>query len=219
GSVTSGQSENAGDTRTTPTPARRGRSPFDQSGVQRDGAGVAHYSDRPQSLAHLLRASVERDADAVAIVELGGASLSYAELWQRAERVAGGLREAGVGRGDRVAIRLGNGADWVLAFFGAQLAGAVVVPVNTRLTEEEVAYVLDDSGAKFSFVTGEPLPDGEPAFVEDLQPDDLAAIFYTSGTTGFPKGAMTSHENFTTNIESCFRVLNIERSELEGMST
>src|SRR6185312_3388936 len=168
GSVTSGQSENAGDTRTTPTPARRGRSPFDQSGVQRDGAGVAHYSDRPQSLAHLLRASVERDADAVAIVELGGASLSYAELWQRAERVAGGLSDAGVARGDRVAIRLGNGADWVLAFFGAQLLGAVVVPVNTRLTEEEVAYLLEDSGAKFTFEDGTTLPAGHAAEPEPL---------------------------------------------------
>ena len=217
--MTSGQSENAGATRTTPTSAPRGRSPFDQSGIQRDDAGVAHYSDRPQSLVHLLRASVERDADAVAIVELGGASLSYAELWQRAERVAGGLSDAGVARGDRVAIRLGNGADWVLAFFGAQLLGAVVVPVNTRFTEQEVSYVVEDSGASFVFAAGEELPDGRPTSVDGLAPSDLAAIFYTSGTTGFPKGAMTAHENFTTNNENCFRVLDTPRAELAGLST
>jgi len=200
-------------------PGSRGRNPFDETGVERDGEGRARYRDRPRSLVHMLRASVERDRSASAIVELGGRSLSYGELWDGAARVAGGLHEQGVRRGDRVAIRLGNGADWVLAFFGAQLLGAVVVPVNTRFTEDEVAYVVQDSGAVYTFLPDAALPDGEPQAVEDLTPEDLAAIFYTSGTTGFPKGAMTSHENFTTNIENCFRVLNIERSELEGMST
>ena len=78
--------------------------------------------------------------------------MSYGELWDRAARVAGGLRGAGVERGDRVAIRMPNGIDWALAFFGAQLAGAVVVPVNTRFTEDEVAYVVGDSEAEFTFV-------------------------------------------------------------------
>ena len=105
--------------------------------------GVARYVDRPASLVALLRASVERDAAATAVLEVGGPSLTYGELWERAARVAGGLRGAGVARGDRVAIRLANGIDWVLAFFGAQLLGAVVVPVNTRFTEEEVAYVVE----------------------------------------------------------------------------
>ena len=49
--------------------------------------------------------------------------LTYRELWDRAARVAGGLKADGIGAGDRVAIRLGNGADWVLAFWGAQLLG------------------------------------------------------------------------------------------------
>ena len=183
------------------------------AGVERGADGVARYADRPASLVHLLRASVERDATASAVVEVGGGSLTYAELWDRAARVAGGLRAGGVERGDRVAIRLKNGIDWVLAFFGAQLAGAVAVPVNTRFTEDEVAYVVDDSGSVFMFAPGAALPDGDPLVVEDLQPDDLGAIFYTSGTTGVPKGAMTSHENFTATSESTFRILEIPRSE------
>ena len=112
------------------------------TGVERGDNGVARYADRPASLVHLLRASVDRDAAASAVVEVGAGSLSYAELWDRAARIAGGLRAAGIERGDRVAIRLQNGIDWVLAFFGAQLAGAVAVPVNTRFTEEEAAYVI-----------------------------------------------------------------------------
>jgi long-chain acyl-CoA synthetase len=200
-------------------PYPRGRNPFDQTGVERDASGIARYRDRPASLVHLLRASVERDAAATALVLLGGPSLSYGELWEGAARVAGGLREAGVGRGDRVAIRLPNGLDWVLAFFGAQLLGAVVVPVNTRFTDEEAAYVVGDSGARFTFTPGAPLPDGEPVVVEDLTPEDPAAIFYTSGTTGFPKGALTTHGNFTTNSENCLRCLFVDRSEGPGIST
>jgi long-chain acyl-CoA synthetase len=202
-----------------PQPAPRGRNPFDNTGVERDARGVAHYTDRPASLVEMLRISVERDARAVAVREVSGASLGYGELFERAARVAGGLRGIGVERGDRVAIRLGNGIDWVLAFFGVQMAGGVAVPVNTRLTEDEVAYVLEDSGARYSFEPGRALPDGEPTAVEDLAPQELAAIFYTSGTTGFPKGAMTSHASFLTNSENAFRCLSVERSEGPAIST
>src|SRR3954468_754600 len=117
------------------------RCPFDTSGVERGPDGVLRYTDRPASVVALLRASVERDPGAPAIVDLEGPRLSYQELWDRGARVAGGLRAAGVGPGDRVAVRLLNGADWVLGFFGTLMAGGVVVPVNTRFAEEEVAYV------------------------------------------------------------------------------
>jgi long-chain acyl-CoA synthetase len=200
-------------------PLPRGRNPFDESAVERDADGIARYTGRPPSLVALLRASVERDAAATALVEVGGSSLSYGGLWERSARVAGGLRAAGVARGDRVAIRLGNGIDWVLAFFGAQLLGAVVVPVNTRFTEEEVAYVVEDSGASYTFAPGVALADGDPLAGEDLGPEDLAAIFYTSGTTGFPKGAMTSHGNFLTNSENAFRCLSVDRAEGPSIST
>jgi long-chain acyl-CoA synthetase len=197
----------------------RGRSPFEQTGVERGADGIARYVDRPPSLVALLRASVEANSSATALLEVGGPSLSYGELWERASRVAGGLAGMGIARGDRVATRLTNGIDWVLAFFGVQLLGAVVVPVNTRFTEEEVAYVVEDSGSSYTFEPGTALPDGEPVSEADLGPEDLAAIFYTSGTTGFPKGAMTSHGNFVTNSESSFRCLSCERSEGPTMST
>jgi long-chain acyl-CoA synthetase len=200
-------------------PYPRGRNPFDESGVERGADGVARYRDRPASLLDMLRASVERDGGATALVEVGGASISYGELWQGAARVAGGLRSAGVGRGDRVALRLGNGIDWVLAFFAAQILGAVVVPINTRFTEDEVAYVVGDSGAAYTFEPGAELPIGEAVEAEELAAEDLAAIFYTSGTTGFPKGAMTSHANFLTNSENAFRCLSTDRSEGPGIST
>jgi long-chain acyl-CoA synthetase len=200
-------------------PYPRGRNPFDQAGVERGADGVARYSGRPASLVELLRNSVERDASATALLEVGGSSIGYGELWERSARVAGGLRAAGVERGDRVALRRGNGIDWVLAFFGAQLLGAVVVPINTRFTADEVAYVVRDSGAVYTFEPDGALPDAPPVTAEDLSPDDLAAIFYTSGTTGFPKGAMTSHGNFLTNSENALRCNPIDRSEGPEIST
>src|SRR3954470_3583348 len=200
-------------------PAARGRNPFDTSGVERGADGISRYTDRPPSLVHMLRASVERGRDNLAVAEIGGDSVTYGELWDRAARVAGGLRANGVQRGDRVAIRLPNGLDWVFAFWGAQLAGAVTVPVNTRFKEEEVNYVVDDSGSSFVFAAGEALPDGDPITTDDLAPGDLAAIFYTSGTTGFPKGAMTTHANFLANTETAIRVIGVDRSEGPELST
>jgi long-chain acyl-CoA synthetase len=197
----------------------RDETPFDRTGVVRGDDGIKRYVDRPDSLVHLLRASVERDRDATAIVEVGGPSLTYGELWDRAARVAGGLRATGVGRGDRAAILLPNGADWVLAFWGIQLAGAVAVPVNIRFKEAEIDYVLEDSGAAYPFRPGEPLPDGDPVVTDDLGPDDLAAIFYTSGTTGFPKGAMTSHANFLANSENAIRCIGVDRAEGPSLAT
>src|SRR5205085_1268418 len=200
-------------------PAPRGRNPFDETGVIRDSGGVARYEGRPSSLVEMLRTSAERDPSAVVLVEVGGASLTYGQLWERASAVAGGLRAAGIARGDRVAIRLGNGIDWVLAFFGAQLLGAIVVPINTRFSEDEAAYVVEDSGSSYVFEPGAPLPVGDPTNVDDLAPEELAAIFYTSGTTGFPKGAMTSHGNFLTNSENALRCIKIDRSEGPSIST
>ena len=121
----------------------RDETPFDRTGVVRGDDAIKRYTGRPDSLVHLLRASVERDRDATAVVEVGGASLTYGELWDRAAGVAGGLRATGVGRGDRAAILLPNGAEWVLAFWGIQLAGAVAVPVNIRFKEAEIDYVLE----------------------------------------------------------------------------
>lgn len=191
----------------------RGQAPFDTSGIDRDSHGIARYTDLPPSLVSMLRTTVERHTAHEALVEVGGQRLTYRELWDRAARVAGGLCNGGVARGDRVANLLPAGVDWVLGFLGTQLAGAVAVPVNTRFAEPEIDYVLADSGAERVLRPGEPLPDGEPVAVDDLAPSDLAAIFYTSGTTGFPKGAMTTHENFLSNVETALRVIGLEPAE------
>jgi acyl-CoA synthetase (AMP-forming)/AMP-acid ligase II len=72
--------------------------------------------------------------------------------------------------------------------------------------------VLSDSGPAAVLCPGEPLPDGPPRSAGDLGLDDLAAIFYTSGTTGFPKGAMTTQGNVLSNVETAIRVTGIDRA-------
>jgi len=187
--------------------------PFDTSGIERDERGVAHYVDQPESLVAMLRATVERWPEQEAVAEVGGEHLSYRALWERAARVAGGLRAAGVRPGDRVATLLDAGADWVVGFVGAVLAGAVVVPVNTRFAAPEIDYVLGDSAAAYALRPGAPLPDGRPFAHEGAGPTDPAAIFYTSGTTGRPKGAVTTHANFLSTVESVRRLVGIAEDE------
>ncbi|MGY1915902.1 class I adenylate-forming enzyme family protein [Blastococcus sp. SYSU DS0973] len=188
-----------------------GEHPFDSSGIQVGADGIRRYTGLPVNIVQVLQAQAVARADRTAIVELGGGQLTYGALWERARRVAGGLRAAGVTTGDRVAVQLPNGLDWVLAFWGAQLAGAVVVPMNTRLAPAEADFILADCGAAHVVRPGEPLPDGEPGELPDPAHTDVAALFYTSGTTGRPKGAMTTHENFLSNIESVLRCRELSR--------
>lgn len=181
--------------------------PFADDGTAPRAQGGLEFCDLESSLVSILRSGVEGAPDAEAVVELDGPRLTYAGLWNASARVAGGLKEAGVRRGDRVGIRLPNGVDWCLAFLGALLAGAAPVPVNTRFRETEARYVLTDSGASYVVQTGSALPDGPPFVDEELGHDDLAALFYTSGTTGFPKGAALTHGNVLAGLEACQRAM------------
>lgn len=191
--------------------------PFEMSGIHRGDDGVLHYSHLAPSVTAMLRQTVDEVPNHEALVEVGGPRLTYRQLWTRSARVAGGLAAAGVSRGDRVALRLPNGVDWCLAFFGTLLAGAVVVPVNTRFSPDEVNYVVGDSAASYVIEPGVGLPDGDPWAVEDARLSDLAAIFYTSGTTGFPKGAMTTHENLLSNVETCRRIMDLPEREVRNL--
>ncbi|MFD9903024.1 class I adenylate-forming enzyme family protein [Streptomyces sp. NPDC059063] len=177
----------------------------------RDAKGALAYADAPATLVDVLRTHVEVRPEAEAVVELGGDRLTYAELWRRAARVAGGLRALGVTEGDRVAVRYAAGTDWALAFWGTVMAGGIAVAVNTRSALPEVELVLANAGVEVDLADGVPLPDGDPYVATDLDALDVAALFYTSGTTGRPKGVRTTHQAFVTNAENLTRCLGIPR--------
>jgi acyl-CoA synthetase (AMP-forming)/AMP-acid ligase II len=146
-------------------------------------------------------------------------SLTWHQIHQRARAQAAGLDRLGVGRGARVAIVSPNAARFLVSFFGISGFGRVLVPINFRLKAEEIAYIVEHSGAsvllvdaeldealatvdaKHRFVLGsstdaELFPEGsEPEPWEDPDENDTATINYTSGTTARPKGVQLTHRN------------------------
>jgi long-chain acyl-CoA synthetase len=166
------------------------------------------------SLAALVRRAARRRPEAPAVVA-GARRLSWGELDAAVDRAAAGYAAQGLVAGDRVAVQLPNGIDWLRAALGALRAGLVVVPVNTAYTDPELEYVLQDSGAAL-FVAGHgraavadvrvclgpPDADGPPPEVAD-DPDALSFLAYTSGTTGRPRGAMLTAAALRANQEQC----------------
>ena len=102
--------------------------------------------------AHLLAANAARPGKTAFIDDAG--AVTYGELDERARRFAAALKERGVKREERVLILMHDGADWPVAFLGAMLAGVVPVAVNTLLTADDLAYMLEHSRAQAAFVSG-----------------------------------------------------------------
>jgi long-chain acyl-CoA synthetase len=168
----------------------------------------------PTGLAALVRAAATRTPDAPAVVD-GATRLTWGELDALVDRAAAGLAARGLTRGDRVAVQLPNGLDWLRAVLGALRAGLVVVPVNTAYTDPELEHVLRDSGAALlvagagreapagvPVVAGPPEADGPPP-ADDDDPAALSFLAYTSGTTGRPRGAMLTAGALRANQRQC----------------
>jgi long-chain acyl-CoA synthetase len=166
------------------------------------------------SLSALVRAGARRRPDAEAVVA-GAERLSWAQLDEAVDRAAAGYAARGLAPGERVAVQLPNGVDWLRAALGALRAGLVVVPVNTAYTDPELEHVLGDSGAALlvgaqerSPVGGVPVCAGPPTdggAPPDVAEDPAAPAFlcYTSGTTGRPRGAILTTAALRTNQEQC----------------
>ena len=142
-----------------------------------------------------------------------GEAISYRRLDQLANGEAARLRAAGLGRGDRVALCLPNTPRFVASYLGALKLGAIVVSVNPALAQEEIRFILKDSGA--AQVVRDPNgwrddgPNAPGVAALEMAPEDPAVVVYTSGTEGFPKGATLSHGNVVFAMESKRRYLGI----------
>jgi len=152
-------------------------------------------------------------------------SLNYTEALKIIEAVARWLHSNGVRRGDRVAVTGKNAPEWTVAYLGILFAGGVVVPIDYQLKNEETDLLIKTSGAKMLFVDEEkhdrykPKPlgleevislkkgvgtyiydlDGPQAEIEQAVETDTAAILFTSGTMGIPKGVILTHRNLVSD--------------------
>jgi malonyl-CoA/methylmalonyl-CoA synthetase len=135
---------------------------------------------------------------------LDGASISYGEVEAGAARLAALLKTKGVKAGDRVAVQAPKSAEMVMLYLAVLKVGAVFLPLNTAYTKAEIDYFVSDAEPAL-FVTDAAALAAEAAGLAPLDavhecPDtDLAAILYTSGTTGRSKGAMLSHAALGSN--------------------
>jgi long-chain acyl-CoA synthetase len=179
------------------------------------------------NLASIVTESAAKAPDYPAI-RLGDTELTYAALDELSARVATLLGERGVRPGDRVGVMLPNVPQFPVAYYGVLRAGAVVVPMNVLLKRREIAFYLEDSGAKLLLAwhgfadearggaedAGSELIEVEPgsfaALLAEHEPtpgladtaeQDTAVILYTSGTTGRPKGAELTHANLLRNAD------------------
>jgi long-chain acyl-CoA synthetase len=162
--------------------------------------------------------------DKAAVVSDTG-SESWAEFHARVLRAVGALRRAGIGAGDRVGHLGMNAPDYVVLLQACARVGAVLAPINWRLVAAEVAWILRDAGIRLLVADRAFAAVVEPALAEagvervlwsedfaafldgpadealaPAGPDDIVLQLYTSGTTGFPKGALLSHRNMVGTI-------------------
>jgi len=165
-------------------------------------------------ISHILPRARALFADRLAVWD-GEKRFTFEELGRRVDALVGALKAKGVKRGDRVGILDVNSHRYAEAYYACAQAGMILLPLNSRLAPPELKYMLNDSGAKalivtepfFSAVEGQQvevlikdyegfLASGQPdSTVEKVELDDIAQIYYTSGTTGEPKGVCLTHRN------------------------
>lgn len=154
---------------------------------------------------------------------------SYSEIERLVGLAAGGLNTLGLNAGDRAAILMENCPEYIISYFAILRAGGIAVPINTFLTPGEISYILNDSNCKF-LIHGKAfssyiekiktnIPDLRTVVFDKIpqdtvepyagNDDETAVLLYTSGTTGFPKGAMLTHKNLISNVESCMQVMHL----------
>ena len=160
------------------------------------------------NLVRWLDRAARADPTAIAIYRGEEPWADYAGLAARAARLAAGLRDkARLAPGDRVGIFMGNSPEYLEALYGIWWAGLAAVPINAKLHAREVAYIQENAGARVLIDSPEAvaaLRGDHAAALHDTDGGDMAWLFYTSGTTGRPKGAMLSHRNLAAMTFSYF---------------
>ncbi len=173
------------------------------------------------ALAQVLLGHGRQAPQSVAIIDEAGRTHTYGELLDRSARFANALVARGLQPGDRVAVQTGKSVDLVALHLGVIRAGGVYLPLNSAYTDREVCGLLDDAQPvlivrdedlehptpRLAMPEITALADAASSAFEDVgrTPADPAAILYTSGTTGKPKGAVLSHANLAAGAQTLVR--------------
>ena len=199
------------------------------------GAPARSYARRPATVPDVLDRAVRRWPDAVAFVEPGGTSVTYAEFAGRVETAAAGLRARGLVAGDAVAVASGNTLDLAVLLFACARAQLVMVGLNTRLAPPQWAYMTERMQVRLALAG--------PAFLADLpgalplsdvlaqaaprawaytpadRPDEAStyAVVFTSGTTGRPKASQVVHRASVHSAMTYQRVLQLQPGEVTAV--
>jgi len=166
------------------------------------------------NFADILRDTAQRHGERPALVD-GDRRLTWGELDQAVDRTAQGLAAAGLVPGYRVLLLVANSIEFVTSYLGILRAGLVAVPLNTGLTEAELATVAAHSGARLA-IAGPGLADrfvglrtvapdelqGDAPLLPSIDPETLAVLLYTSGTSGDPRAAMLTHRALAANVRN-----------------
>ncbi len=184
------------------------------------------------TLGDLLRSHALRTPDAPALM-CGGRTMSFAELDATTDRLTTWLLGEGLVPGDRFAVQWPNGIEVVQLYFAAAKAGLIAVPINLRLKPSEIAWVIENSGAKLGFAhtalaeamhsTGirvlSALPDLDavtPLAQAQGSADMPGVIMYTSGSTGRPKGAVITQRALLATGELCAQIVDSYGSDIKA---
>ncbi|MFN8811911.1 MAG: class I adenylate-forming enzyme family protein [Acidobacteriota bacterium] len=142
-------------------------------------------------------------------LQWGSQTFTFGEIDAASNRLAHALAARGVTQGDRVAVYLANCPDFIHLFLAVLKLGAIFLPINILYRDRELTHILSDASPRL-LVDAALLPSllADAAALPSLSPhvtigsDDIAALVYTSGTTGLAKGAMLTHNNFAANAAS-----------------
>ena len=161
--------------------------------LRQTATGMAPFKFFHECISHFAQTQPEQEA-----LIACDATYTYKEMDELTNRIANGLRQRGVEKGDRVALLLHRTSRLILSLFGVLKAGAAYIPCDPDYPEDRVKLILEDSGAKLIITPelAEELLQTDDASLPqtDVTPDDLAYLIYTSGSTGRPKGVMLRHE-------------------------
>lgn len=192
-----------------------------------------------KTVPEVLKTNTEKHAGRTAYLTPRGNGiykLTYGQVFEYVKRLSGRLKKLGLGKGDHIAVLGENRPEWGIAYFSVAWIGATVIPLDARASQDFHKSVLKFSSAKAIILSGSYLSNiksaqnelhglrhiismddfdeisnesSDETVIENVSPDDLLEILFTSGTTGDPKGVMLTHGNIMSNVDDIYKIIDL----------